>query len=60
MKNIFFFLIVNLVFVSCKKEEQEKPKVIYETQPKSQAKPQEDTSKADISDLPVHMQGTNF
>ena len=60
MKNIFFFLIVSLAFVSCKKEEQEKPKVIYETQPKSQAKPQVDTSKADISDLPVHMEGTNF
>lgn len=60
MKNFFFFLIVSLAFVSCKKEEQEKPKVIYETQPKSQAKPQVDTSKADISDLPVHMEGTNF
>ena len=60
MKNIFFFLIVSLAFVSCKKEEQEKPKVIYETQPKSQAKPQVDTSKADIADLPVHMEGTNF
>ena len=59
MKNIFFFLIVSLAFVSCKKEEQEKPKVIYETQPKSQAKPQVDTSKADIADLPVHMEGTN-
>ena len=60
MKNFFFFLIVSLAFVSCKKEEQEKPKVIYETQPKSQAKPQVDTSKADIADLPVHMEGTNF
>ena len=49
-----------MAFVSCKKEEQEKPKVIYETQPKSQAKPQVDTSKADIADLPVHMEGTNF
>ena len=58
MKNIFFFLIVSLAFVSCKKEEQEKPKVIYES--KSQAKPQVDTSKADIADLPVHMEGTNF
>ncbi len=60
MKKIFFFLIVSLAFVSCKKEEQEKPKVIYETQPKSQVKPQIDTSKADIADLPVHMEGTNF
>jgi hypothetical protein len=57
MKNIFFFLIVSLAFVSCKKEEQEKPKVIYET--KSQAKPQIDTTKVVVADLPVHMEGTN-
>ena len=58
MKNIFFFLIVSLAFVSCKKEEQEKPKVIYET--KSQAKPQIDTTKVVVADLPVHMEGTNM
>lgn len=57
MKNIFFFLIVSLAFVSCKKEEQEKPKVIYES--KSQAKPQIDTTKVVVADLPVHMEGTN-
>jgi hypothetical protein len=60
MKNIFFFLIVSLAFVSCKKEEQEKPKVIYETQPKSQAKPQIDTTKVIVADLPIHMEGTNM
>ena len=58
MKNIFFFLIVSLAFVSCKKEEQEKPKVIYES--KSQAKPQVDTTKVVVADLPVHMEGTNM
>ncbi len=60
MKKVFLSLLIGLTIVSCKKEEQEKPKVIYETQPKSQVKPQIDTSKADIADLPVHMEGTNF
>lgn len=60
MKKVFLSLLIGLAIVSCKKEEQEKPKVIYETQPKSQVKPQIDTSKADIADLPVHMEGTNF
>jgi hypothetical protein len=60
MKNIVFFLIVSLAFVSCKKEEQEKPKVIYETQSKSPAKPQIDTTKVIIADLPIQMEGTNM
>lgn len=53
-------VIFVLVFTSCKKEEAEKPKVIYENT--SKAKPQVaiDTNQIEVADLPINMEGTNF
>ncbi|WP_333694411.1 hypothetical protein [Flavobacterium sp.] len=48
-----------LLLVSCKDQEPEKPKVIYEEpMPKSDPKP--DSVKIKIADLPVHMEGTSY
>lgn len=48
------------LFLSCKKEEPETPKVIYETTAKSKAANKIDTTQIQIADLPIHIQGTNF
>lgn len=61
MKNSVVFLttILVLLFVSCKKEVPEKPKVIYDTASKSK-QPKIDTTQIEIADLPLQMQGTNY
>ena len=46
----------SLLFASCKQEEQ-KPKVIYE---EAKAKPQKDSTQIKVADLPVHMEGTQY
>ena len=62
MKNLFLYIAMVFVslFVSCKKEEAEKPKVTYETT--SKAKPEEvsDANQIEVADLPINMEGTNF
>ena len=62
MKNRLVFLTAMLVllFVNCKKEAPEKPKVIYDTASKSKEQPINDTTQIEIADLPVQMQGTNY
>lgn len=57
-------IIVSLVFGalllgSCQKE-AEKPKVIYDTTPKTVAAPKRDSSKVAIADLPIQMEGTEY
>lgn len=47
-----------MTFMSCKKE-TETPKVIYENPTKKQVEYKIDTTKVEIADLPVQMQGTN-
>ena len=59
MKNICLLLMSVLTLVSCRKEEQEKPKVSYDTPIKSSEKPVADTSKIAIADLPIQLVGTN-
>ncbi len=49
-----------VLFFSCKKEEAEKPKVIYEKSAKSKPIVQQDTAQRKIADLPVYMEGTNY
>lgn len=49
-----------LLFLSCKKEEPETPKVIYDTTAKPKAAKKIDTTQIQIADLPIHIQGTNF
>ena len=48
-----------LTLVSCKKEEVQKPKVIYKTPAKTDAIAR-DSSQVLIADLPIHMPGTNY
>jgi len=48
------------LFVSCKKEEAEKPKVTYETTSKAKPEVVSDSNQIEVADLPINMEGTNF
>lgn len=62
MKKCIFY--ISIVFVaalaSCKKEEAEKPKVIYDNSAKPKQQAAVDTAQIEIADLPISMEGTNF
>jgi hypothetical protein len=61
MKNYFPYILLAFVvtFFSCKKQEKEKPKVIYEaTKEKTTVKI--DTTQIKVADLPINMEGTNY
>ncbi len=62
MKNYFLYiaLIFIVLFSSCKKEEAEKPKVIYETTAKVKPEVVADTNQIEVADLPINMEGTNI
>ena len=62
MKNYFSYItiVAVLLFASCKKEEADKPKVIYEDTAKSKAVASVDTAQIEVADLPLVMEGTNF
>jgi len=62
MKNLFLYIAMFFVglFVSCKKEEVEKPKVIYETTSKAKPEVVSDANQIEVADLPINMEGTNF
>lgn len=53
--SVFFVLLI----VSCQKE-VEKPKVIYDNSSKNTVAPKLDSSKVEIADLPVVMEGTDY
>ena len=53
--SLFFVLLI----VSCQKE-VEKPKVIYDSSSKNTMAPKLDSSKVEIADLPVVMEGTDY
>jgi hypothetical protein len=60
-KNLLLFAgIALLALGSCKNEEPEKPKVIYEKTTKPRATADVDTAKIEIADLPVHIPGTDY
>lgn len=48
------------LFVSCKKEEAEKPKVTYETTSKAKPEVESDANQIEVADLPINMEGTNY
>ena len=48
------------LFVSCKKETAEKPKVTYETTSKAKPEVVSDANQIEVADLPINMEGTNF
>jgi hypothetical protein len=62
MKKYLPYISAMLVvfFVSCKKQEEEKPKVTYDTVSKSKPEIQEGTAQTEIADLPINMEGTNY
>jgi hypothetical protein len=62
MKNLFLYITMVFVglFVSCKKEDAEKPKVTYETTSKAKPEVLSDTNQIEVADLPINMEGTNF
>lgn len=62
MKNYFLYIAIVFVglFVSCKKEEAEKPKVTYETTSKAKPEVLSDANQIEVADLPINMEGTNF
>lgn len=60
-KCIFYISIVFVaVLVSCKKEEAEKPKVIYDNSAKPKQQAAVDTAQIEIADLPINLEGTNY
>jgi hypothetical protein len=62
MKNYFLYIAIVFVglFVSCKKEEAEKPKVTYETTSKAKPEVASDANQIEVADLPINMEGTNY
>jgi hypothetical protein len=62
MKNYFLYIAFIFVglFFGCKKEEDEKPKVIYETTSKVKPEVVADVNQIEVADLPINMEGTNF
>jgi hypothetical protein len=62
MKNYLSYIVVILVVLlaACKKEEADKPKVIYEDTAKSKPTAPIDTTQIEVADLPISMEGTNF
>jgi hypothetical protein len=62
MKNLFLYIAIVFVglFVSCKKEEAEKPKVTYETTSKAKPEVVSDANQIEVADLPINMEGTNY
>ena len=62
MKNLFLYIAMFFVglFVSCKKETAEKPKVTYETTSKAKPEVVSDANQIEVADLPINMEGTNF
>ena len=60
-KHVLYITLVFIgLFVSCKKEETEKPKVTYETTSKVKPIVAVDTNQIEVADLPINMEGTNF
>jgi hypothetical protein len=61
MKNYFPYILLAFIvtFSSCKKQEKEKPKVIYETS-KEKTTVKIDTTQIEVADLPINMEGTNY
>lgn len=58
-RTLLLLATVAVCFSSCKKDETEKPKVIYKkTESKSQ--PVSDTAQIEIADLPIQISGTDY
>lgn len=59
IQSIISGLFLVFLMVSCQKE-VEKPKVIYDNSSKNTMAPKLDSTKVEIADLPVQMEGTNY
>nr|MBF6609315.1 hypothetical protein [Flavobacterium sp.] len=62
MRKLSLLLAVGILATvcSCKEEEPEKPKVIYEDTSKSRQSVKVDTTRIEIADLPIHFPGTDY
>lgn len=61
MKPALYLAALALILASCRKEEQEKPKVIYDSsKSKPAATPAPDTARIEIADLPIQITGTDY
>ncbi|MFN7100955.1 MAG: hypothetical protein ACK4M4_11350, partial [Flavobacterium sp.] len=59
IQSIISGLFLVFLMVSCQKE-VEKPKVIYDNSSKNTVAPKLDSTKIEIADLPVQMEGTDY
>ena len=60
-KAALYLAALAAIFASCRKEEQEKPKVIYDTEKaKPAAERTVDTTRIIIADLPIQITGTDY
>ncbi|MGL2987638.1 hypothetical protein ACSVH5_08580 [Flavobacterium sp. RSSA_27] len=59
IQSIISGLFLLFLMVSCQKE-VEKPKVIYDNSSKNTVAPKLDSTKVEIADLPVQMEGTDY
>ncbi|MBC7524443.1 MAG: hypothetical protein H7239_08410 [Flavobacterium sp.] len=61
MKSVTILLLssMSLLFLSCKQDD-DTPKVRYESSNKEKTQPKVDTTKILVADLPIHFEGTNF
>ena len=61
MKHLIFYIFtLFFVLIGCNNSNSEVPKVSYDAKEKNKKqKAQEDTTKIDIADLPIHFQGTD-
>lgn len=60
-KNLPYIAVILVVFfASCKKQEEEKPKVTYDATSKTKPVVPVDTSQVEVADLPINMEGTNY
>ncbi len=60
MKKYFILPILVILFLSSCKNEEEKPKVSYDTTSKKVVEQKQDTTKVVVADLPIQFEGTQF
>lgn len=58
-RTLLLLATIAVCFVSCKKDETDKPKVTYK-KAESKSQPAADTTEIEIADLPIHISGTDY
>ncbi len=60
MKKYFILTIITILFLFSCKNEEEKPKVSYDTNTKKVVEQKKDTAKVVVADLPIQFDGSQF